>query len=276
MEIQNYSRRYINAEVRTTSKGPKWKFTGFYSNTETWKRYELWSLLRHISTLTPSMWLCVGDFNEIVEDAEKYGVYTRSRGQMEQFTTTLESCHLYDLGFFGPKYTWCNRRDVRRFIMERLDRAVGNPDWIDLHLGMRVDVLAARSSDHVAILISLLPTLTGKGRRQPRFYYEATWNKNEQTRELLKKEVWRIEKPSGDGWGAVQTNLEESKKVLLQWRRINADPVEGIIQQKTRDIKILQEYDGLLDMETIRELQQDVSVLMEEEELKWRQRAKES
>lgn len=274
MDIQNYSRRHINVEVRTTVLGPKWKFTGFYGNPEAWKRYESWSLLRHISTLTPSMWLCIGDFNEIVEDAEKYGVQNRSRCQMEQFISTLEFCHLHDLGFFGPKYMWRNRRDGRHFIIERLDRAVGNPEWFDSHPGTRVDVLAARSSVHAAISISLLPALARQGRGQPRFRFEAAWNKNEHTREILRK-VWRIKKPSGDGWGAVQHNLEESKKVLLQWRRINDDPVEGIIKQKTRDIKTLQEHDGLLDMDSIRVLQQDVSVLMEEEELKWRQRAKE-
>jgi hypothetical protein len=222
VEIQNFSRRHINAEVRTISTGPSWKLTGFYGNPEAWKRHESWSLLRHISTLNPLQWLCVGDFNEIVEDAEKYGMRHRPRGQMEQFRSTLESCNMLDLGFFGSKYTWCNQQDGLYFVLERLHRVVGNPQWSVLHPDARVDVLAARSSDHAAPFITLIPALARKGMRLGRFRFEAAWNKNEHTRTLIKK-VWLVKRPIGDGWGAVRKNLNQCITKLLQWRKVHSD-----------------------------------------------------
>ena len=52
LEIQNYSRRHINAIVT---------------------RNESWSLLRHLKNFCPQPWLCVRNFNEITYQGEKTG-----------------------------------------------------------------------------------------------------------------------------------------------------------------------------------------------------------
>jgi hypothetical protein len=68
--------------------------------------------------------LCVGHFNEITHQGEKYRAALRREGQMEEFRTTLEECQLCELGFEGPKYMWTNDREDGNFTKERLDRAV--------------------------------------------------------------------------------------------------------------------------------------------------------
>ena len=49
--------------------------------------------------------MCIGDFNEIVEQGEKVGGALRCDGQMEQFRNVLKYCGLSDLGFKGSKFT---------------------------------------------------------------------------------------------------------------------------------------------------------------------------
>jgi hypothetical protein len=61
IEIQNFSRRHINAIVHDAHTGKAWKFTGFYGNPEPAKRSESWAILRHLSKCCPVPWLCVGD-----------------------------------------------------------------------------------------------------------------------------------------------------------------------------------------------------------------------
>jgi hypothetical protein len=73
VEIENYSRRHVNALVKTEINGGTWKLTGFYGHPEVGKRHEAWNLLRYLHTTSPNSWLCIGDFNEITEDAEKFG-----------------------------------------------------------------------------------------------------------------------------------------------------------------------------------------------------------
>ena len=38
--VQNYSRRHINAVVKSPKEGMEWKLTGFYGNPEVARRYE--------------------------------------------------------------------------------------------------------------------------------------------------------------------------------------------------------------------------------------------
>jgi hypothetical protein len=68
--------------VHNVDNGPCWKFTGFYGNPDVGKHHESWSLLRHLSSLSPTMWVCMNDFNEITEASEKYGMVRRPRWQM--------------------------------------------------------------------------------------------------------------------------------------------------------------------------------------------------
>lgn len=44
-----------------------------------------------------------------------------SRRVME-YDNCMDFCHLIDLGFSGPKYTWTNYRDIADLIQQRLDR----------------------------------------------------------------------------------------------------------------------------------------------------------
>jgi hypothetical protein len=73
LTIQNYSRRHINALVKTGGGGLEWKLTCFYGHLETAKRKESWAVLRHLANLSPHPWLCLGDFNEIVSMPEQRG-----------------------------------------------------------------------------------------------------------------------------------------------------------------------------------------------------------
>jgi hypothetical protein len=71
MEIINFSRRHIYAKVLTAGRGLPWKLTSFYGHLEASKRHEAWSLLRFLASLTPSPWVCVGDFNELLDLSKK-------------------------------------------------------------------------------------------------------------------------------------------------------------------------------------------------------------
>jgi hypothetical protein len=152
VEIQNYSRRHINAVIREEGL-PPWKLTGFYGHPEWAKRHEAWALLAHLKHYNPEPWLAIGDFNEILEQSEKEGGALRSDAQMDFFRNTLEDCYLSDLGFRGPKFTWTGRRTDGVPIRERLDRAVANCQWCGLYRQAVVDVLAACTSDHNPLLL---------------------------------------------------------------------------------------------------------------------------
>jgi hypothetical protein len=127
--IENFSHRHINGVIEILGGVENWKFTGFYGHPDVAKRHEAWALLRYLATLSPHPWVCIGDFNEIVENTKKWGGGGRSNSQMNAFRQALEDCDLTDLGYRGPKFTWCNFREEENFIKERLDRGVANSVW---------------------------------------------------------------------------------------------------------------------------------------------------
>jgi hypothetical protein len=153
VEIYNYSYRHINAIVKDGVGSSCWKFTSFYGLPVSSRRVESWDLLKHLKTHIPVPWLCVGDFNEILEPTEKRGAAVRGESQMDGFREALGECQLSELGFQRPKFTWSNRRDDDMFTTKRLDRAVENSEWRSLFKEVSVYNLAARTSNHNPIQI---------------------------------------------------------------------------------------------------------------------------
>jgi hypothetical protein len=73
LEIFNFSRNHINAVVQEKDSLFKWKLTRFYGQPDVARRDETSVLLKHLKQFQPVPWLCVGNFNEIVEQSEKKG-----------------------------------------------------------------------------------------------------------------------------------------------------------------------------------------------------------
>jgi hypothetical protein len=274
VEVQNYSRRHVNALVCLSSSGPKWVFTGFYGNPEPWKRHESWSLLKFLSASISLPWLCMGDFNEIMDESERSGELRSSRGHMMNFRETMDFCRLQDLGFSGPKYTWCNRREGLDFLEERLDRSFANQEWFNIFPDVQMQVTPACSSDHYPLFLPLLHAGRNRQKKPRRFLYESCWGKHLQPRELV-RQVWRVKKQGVNVWEDLHSKMGNSKRVLLCWKKKNASPTEEIVKKKIGEIQLLQEIGGSENLTTIRSLQNEVDVALADEESKWRQRAKE-
>lgn len=70
LTIETSSKNHIDYIIRKGSE-KAWRFTGFYGEPNTHKRYESWDLLRQLNSQFSLPWLCSGDFNEIVRQKRK-------------------------------------------------------------------------------------------------------------------------------------------------------------------------------------------------------------
>jgi hypothetical protein len=276
VEIHNYSRRHVNAIIKKNKNaGASWKFIGFYGNPESDKRMESWSLLRYLSSFHPSPWLCLGDFNEITSSLEKYSLAVRPRSQMRNFQAALEDCNLLDLGFTGPTFTWTNGRSGCELSLERLDRAVANPEWCQLFDAVDVQVLPRCFSDHNPLLVSISNSQHVKWRKSRQFRFEASWVAHKEHKPLI-KQVWRVKAPVRDKWRMIISKLEGCRKSLQHWARRQGDQVEGKIQDKLKNLQALQQLSEPSKAEEEKVLKDELNILLEEEDLKWCQRSKEN
>ena len=82
-----------------TDPNSPWRITGFYRRLEDHRKHESRSYLRHLHSRDSLPWICIGDYNEILNSNEKQDRIPRPLRPMEEFRTTLLHCGLIDLGF---------------------------------------------------------------------------------------------------------------------------------------------------------------------------------
>ena len=173
---------YIDAIVDKGTEN-EWQLTGFYAEHETTKRVEAWEKLRYLNSISDILWLCFGDFNEIIRQDEKVGGALRPHNQMQLFREVLDECGFMDLGYVGPKFTWARHFDNGNSIWERLDRGLTTNNWFLKFPGMRVHHLRCDSSDHVPIHIVF--SGLDPPRRKKLFRFEEMWLSNPGCSEIV-------------------------------------------------------------------------------------------
>ena len=99
----------------------------------------------------------MGDFNEVVNEQEKFGGNPISQNRIRPYVDCMNCCGMLDLGFSGPKYTWTNKRGLADLIQLRLDRCWANSSWKSLFQEANVSHLAQVNSNHCPLLLNLPP-----------------------------------------------------------------------------------------------------------------------
>ncbi|XP_059458269.1 uncharacterized protein LOC132187853 [Corylus avellana] len=275
LEIQNYSRMHINAVVKTVEGTSGWKLTGFYGQPDWTKRHESWALLRHLKQFSPFPWLCIGDYNEITDQSEKVGANLRKNTMMGQFREALEDCNLSDLGYIGSKYTWNNRREDDGFIKERLDRATANTGWCNLFKKFELRVLAARTSDHKPLLLSYTDRGDDCAGPLRGTKFEARWLHDEEANEVIRR-AWISDMGGGPSMNTVQQKLATCKADLRTWSWKKHGQVEKKIKEKTKELEEVQKQENKENVGKIQQLQGEIDILLEQEDTRWKQRAKQN
>jgi hypothetical protein len=89
------------------------------------------------------------------------------------------------------------------------------------------------------------------------------------------KKVWVKKRVCTDPWASIGGWLGGCKQELQKWQwRKKQDSIEEAIKKHCRELEVIQSVDGVLDLAAIKHLKQNVHQLLEQEELRWKQREK--
>lgn len=155
IRFMSCSNSHIDVEIHESLVTTPWRATGFYGHPDVGKRFISWQLLDFLKNQYSMPWVMFGDFNEITHSNEKMRWLDRDLKQMEDFRGCLTRCKLYDLGFIGQKFTWCNGREGEQRTKIRLDRMVANEEWMRIFPEARVRHVAMPISDHCLLALAL-------------------------------------------------------------------------------------------------------------------------
>ncbi|XP_071900947.1 uncharacterized protein [Coffea arabica] len=95
---------------------------------------------------------------------EKWGGQPFAVAEGVEFMSFLEEARVFDVGFSGPSFTWCNNRRGRARVSKRLDRLLVNGKCLDFSTAIFVVYLARHPSDHAPLKISFASRIDNKPR----------------------------------------------------------------------------------------------------------------
>jgi hypothetical protein len=133
-------------------------------------------------------WLIIGDLNSICSNVDKKGGRLGGSSDSNRLNDFVANSGAIDLGFYGPQFTWSNKREGLANIKERLDRGLCDPEWQRIFPKVGVRHLGALTSDHRPIL---LDTYIDNCKLNRPFQFEAMWTKDESSVEVIER-AWDI------------------------------------------------------------------------------------
>ncbi|KAF5442860.1 hypothetical protein F2P56_035476 [Juglans regia] len=159
------------------------------------------------------------------------------------------------------------------FTKERLDRDVANLQWSEIFCDRMVEALTVSQSDHKALLLDLRQQNFVYKKKRRVFRFEAKWTRDEERVSVVERAWMRAEIDQNPGRN-IQGKLNSCEGGLIRWSKSREKEAALILKQKTERLKREQENEGPHNGELIRKLQEEMGSLLEQEDLKWRQRAK--
>ena len=270
VEVESSSLSHIDTVINKNS-GKAWRFTDFYGNPETHRRSESWDLLRRLHGRNSLPWLCVGDFNEIVKQSEKFRGRLRPQNQMQMFRDALDECELMDLGFKGFPFTWSKHYKDGFLIWERLDKAIASHDWFVDFSGTRVTHVNSTTSDHKLLWIDLVDLDFQQKKKV--FRFEEVWLSDKGCGETIEN-VWLATYEETKDT-RVTRKIEACGVELTRWSHNNFRNIRRDLEKKRKELaqveRVVVQGGGLDKLWLIKK---EVNALMDKEEWLWRQRSR--
>lgn len=100
-----------------------WVLSVIYASPNPTVRDALWNYIMQLGNIINIPWLIIGDCNQPLTADDKQGGRPINRNRAAMLQTAIDTCHLLDLSFRGPRYTWTDMRHEPALIWGRIDRA---------------------------------------------------------------------------------------------------------------------------------------------------------
>ena len=216
-------------------------------------------------------WLIIGDLNSICNSVDKKGGRLGGSSDSNWLNDFVANSGAIDLGFYGPQFTWSNKREGLANIKERLDRGMCDPKWQRIFPKAGVRHLRASTSDHRPIL---LDTHIDNCKLNRPFRFEAMWTKDESSVEVIER-AWDINVEGSQSFKLAK-KIKRVGDELKSWNKNHF----GYAKTRIKELeKLIEEVRGRdptkenLEIEVA--LCLELEEWMEKEELKWKQKSRE-
>ncbi|KAJ0963753.1 hypothetical protein J5N97_028875 [Dioscorea zingiberensis] len=234
----------------------------------------LWLEL-HVLTTLDLPWCLMGDFNAILSPDElRGGLFDYYSAKTKLFSEFVTVNQLFDLGFIGTPFTWCNNQLglARRWV--RLDRVLANSSWFTNFDSYFNKHLLRTASDHFPMILTAKYFSHQKHRV---FRFDNYWLGYDKCHLNVGK-AWNCTSTASP-MQAFNHYISRTRSCLCKWKSKELTPLDTQISKVENEISQLElleprlNYDDLISL-ALRGLYNKHSALLRQNTLRWAQRAK--
>ncbi|XP_074316942.1 uncharacterized protein LOC141653160 [Silene latifolia] len=234
VQIQAYDAQFIHASVTYRITQQHFYLTMIYAFNDWKDRRELGQHLESIQAQCQGPWALTGDFNTVINPAERLGGNTK-QCDMDEFIECLAHCGMTDITATGAYYTWTNKQEPQTRMYSRLDRFIINQKWGNQFPDMVAHFHHAGLFDHSPCIVSHAQVGT---MRRASFKYFNMWGKAPSFIQKVQM-VWQQEIP-GHKMFSVVKNLKDLKPVLKEINKECFSDIENTTVLAEKDLYDLQ------------------------------------
>ena len=186
---------------------------------------------------------------------------------MDDFREVIHQCRFKDLGFVGPKFTWCNMQKGDSRVLLRLDRALATPEWINHYKNIKVHHLVESTYDHCALLLTDAAIVQNLSTKR-RFEFKAMWTKRAECKDIIQG-AWDGSQDLNSPMG-IAARLRCCAENLSKLNKMVFGQIPKKIQEKRETLNTLfsRDRNGSLGGD-INKLRKEINELLDSEEIKW-------
>ncbi|GJV34113.1 aspartic peptidase [Tanacetum coccineum] len=122
-------------------------------------------------------WVMLGDFNIALNMEDSYSGSSSMDSAMCDFKDCVRNIEVIDINSFGLHYTWNQKPKGRGGVLKKLDRILGNIDFVDVFSGAYAMFQPCRISDHASCVLKI-PTLSAAKPKPFKFFNFLAYKEN--------------------------------------------------------------------------------------------------
>jgi exonuclease III len=220
----------VTAKIVSVAGPIEWYITAVYDPQEDNDKLQFLGEVRWIKHSVTDDWLLIGDFNMILQAADKSNP-NLNRRLMGAFREVVRDLELKELNLRGRKFTWTNDRT-----QSRIDRAFCTTSWDLMMPNVFLQAMSSRVSDHCPLLVAGNAIV----QRYNGFRFESFWPKLPGFHEIVAA-VWAKPVRAFNPFLCLHIKLRRTSKALRSWAR-------GLIGNNRLLLRAATQLIGILDV----------------------------
>ncbi|KAK1302702.1 hypothetical protein QJS10_CPB12g01029 [Acorus calamus] len=234
IQIIAATQQFVHCTILCKQSHKRFLVTAVYASNSSVERINLWDSIKQLSSTIGHLgWIVGGDFNEVRFSNEKVGGLPIHSRRVRKFNSCVLLSGLDDLKAIGHTLSWCNRQSNQ--IMCRLDRVMGNQNFINEYPHSIVEYLPPGISDHSPLKVIFEPSIPSGPRP---FKYFESWEAHPSFNSTV-CEAWSLH-VAGNPMYQFSKKLYNTKLALKRWNRDEYGPLHHQLATCKRELNSIQ------------------------------------